>query len=212
MTTVAEAPAEPKAARSARRAERRRREILDAALRVFDRVGFEAASTRLIAQEADVSEGTIYNYFPDKGELYIQALKENSGLAVLVEQLRRADASVETLLGEVADWRAAHLPAQAALMELWAEVMSRPKLRQRYHDAVWAPAAEAFEAAIRGAEARGERFAAPAPIAARIFMSGLLGLALMSLADERLGDVIRPGSEVNARHLLWRGILAERER
>ena len=52
--------------RRARRAKERRQGILEAAARVFARKGFEKATTREIAQEADVSEGTIYNYFASK--------------------------------------------------------------------------------------------------------------------------------------------------
>lgn len=55
--------------RRARRAEQRRREILEGAARVFARKGYERATTREIAQEADVSEGTIYNYFASKRDL-----------------------------------------------------------------------------------------------------------------------------------------------
>jgi len=55
--------------RRARRAEQRRREILEGAARVFARKGYERATTREIAQESDVSEGTIYNYFASKRDL-----------------------------------------------------------------------------------------------------------------------------------------------
>lgn len=55
--------------RRARRMGERRQSILEGAARVFARKGFEKATTREIAQAADVSEGTIYNYFASKGEL-----------------------------------------------------------------------------------------------------------------------------------------------
>jgi len=55
--------------RRARRAEERRQGILEAAARVFARKGFDKATTREIAQEADISEGTIYNYFASKQQL-----------------------------------------------------------------------------------------------------------------------------------------------
>jgi len=45
--------------------------ILEAAARVFARKGFEKATTREIAQEADISEGTIYNYFSSKKQLVV---------------------------------------------------------------------------------------------------------------------------------------------
>ena len=45
---------------------RRREDILDAALKVFDRDGFEAAKMADIATEADVAKGTLYLYFETK--------------------------------------------------------------------------------------------------------------------------------------------------
>jgi AcrR family transcriptional regulator len=61
MSTVTE--------RRARHLAQRRESILEAAARVFAHKGFEKATTREIAQEAAVSEGTIYNYFSSKRQL-----------------------------------------------------------------------------------------------------------------------------------------------
>lgn len=55
--------------RRAKHLAERRETILEAAARVFARKGFDKATTREIAQEAGVSEGTIYNYFTSKREL-----------------------------------------------------------------------------------------------------------------------------------------------
>ena len=41
-----------------------RRRILDASRELFDRVGFDAATTRDIAQAAKIATGTLFNYFP----------------------------------------------------------------------------------------------------------------------------------------------------
>ncbi len=49
-----------------RRPAQRPAEILAAAERVFNRCGYDRATTREIAAEAGVSEGTLYNYFPSK--------------------------------------------------------------------------------------------------------------------------------------------------
>lgn len=58
--------------RRSRRAERRRQEIMEAAARVFARHGYERATTREIAGEAGISEGTIYNYFASKQQLLLE--------------------------------------------------------------------------------------------------------------------------------------------
>ncbi len=57
----------------ARRAlvEERREQILTAAARVFAEKGFDRATIRDVAQEAGLSEGSIYNYFKNKQDLLI---------------------------------------------------------------------------------------------------------------------------------------------
>ena len=49
-----------------KRSQERVEKILDAAALVFDEVGFEAATTHLIAARAETAVGSIYQFFPDK--------------------------------------------------------------------------------------------------------------------------------------------------
>jgi len=51
-------------------AEKRREQILDSAVTVFGRKGFEGATTRALARRAGVSEAMIFRFFPDKAALY----------------------------------------------------------------------------------------------------------------------------------------------
>ncbi|MBC7235043.1 MAG: helix-turn-helix transcriptional regulator [Chloroflexi bacterium] len=62
--------------RLSRRAQRRRQAILEAAARVFSRKGFDRATTREIAQEADIAEGTIYKYFGSKRDLLLNIVEQ----------------------------------------------------------------------------------------------------------------------------------------
>ena len=55
--------------RRERRIAARQEQILEAAAIVFSTKGYERATTREIAEAADVSEGTLYNYFDNKIEL-----------------------------------------------------------------------------------------------------------------------------------------------
>jgi TetR/AcrR family transcriptional regulator len=56
--------------RSRLTAEKRREQILDSAVTVFGRKGFEGATTRALARRAGVSEAMIFRFFPDKAALY----------------------------------------------------------------------------------------------------------------------------------------------
>jgi AcrR family transcriptional regulator len=68
-----------------RRVAARRAQILQAAESVFAAKGYHGATTREIAQAADVSEGTLYNYFANKRDLF-------TGLMI-----SRADALIESI-------------------------------------------------------------------------------------------------------------------
>lgn len=59
-----------------------RETILQAALRLFAQHGYGSTTTRMIAQEAGVAEGTIYIYFRTKRDLLF-ALLERASLPVL---------------------------------------------------------------------------------------------------------------------------------
>lgn len=54
--------------------ERRRKQILDAALTVFSREGYGEATIPDIAREAGVAVGTIYNYYPSKRDILVSIL------------------------------------------------------------------------------------------------------------------------------------------
>jgi AcrR family transcriptional regulator len=56
--------------RKEREKERRRQQIIVAAKRIFSAKGFNKATVEDIAEEAEISPGTIYIYFKNKDELY----------------------------------------------------------------------------------------------------------------------------------------------
>lgn len=56
-------------------AEERRQQILDAAIGVFARMGYHGAGTSDIAAAAGIGEPTIYRYFQNKRDLYIEAVR-----------------------------------------------------------------------------------------------------------------------------------------
>jgi AcrR family transcriptional regulator len=62
--------------RRRREAVSRRKEILDAARRLFWQNGYAGTSIPRIAREAELAPGTIYLYFPSKEALYVELLLE----------------------------------------------------------------------------------------------------------------------------------------
>ncbi|MEE9539180.1 MAG: TetR/AcrR family transcriptional regulator [candidate division NC10 bacterium] len=50
---------------------RKRREILEAAMRVFSREGYHRAKMEAVAEEAGIGKGTVYEYFKSKTDLFL---------------------------------------------------------------------------------------------------------------------------------------------
>src|SRR3954454_6746245 len=71
------APPKSQASRKRLSAEDRRGTILDAALAVFSRRGYNGASIDEIAQAAGISKALIYEHFPSKKDLHVSLLERH---------------------------------------------------------------------------------------------------------------------------------------
>jgi TetR/AcrR family fatty acid metabolism transcriptional regulator len=119
----------------------REAQILDAATTVFASKGFRAATTREIAAQAGVSEGTIYNYFDSKYDLLI-AMSQRLALESLqqLDQLPPQEdvrAYVTALVKDRFDLLMKNMDLVRALMP---EVLVDEELRKAYVEQVLSPA------------------------------------------------------------------------
>jgi TetR/AcrR family transcriptional regulator, fatty acid metabolism regulator protein len=73
--------------------EDKRRQLLDAAVRVFARKGFHASRVGDIAEEAGVAHGLLYHYFDSKDEVLEAIFREN--WSVLVARIASVEESDE---------------------------------------------------------------------------------------------------------------------
>ena len=67
---------DPTVTRRDRRIKRKQDEILEAATRVIALKGFAGATTKDIADEADIGESTLYNYFGSKRDILLAILHD----------------------------------------------------------------------------------------------------------------------------------------
>jgi AcrR family transcriptional regulator len=135
-------PGEAPARRKRIPAEQRRAAILDAALDVFARHGYHAASIDDIAQAAGVSKALIYEHFPSKRDLHAALLERHVG--ELFERLVRSAATSEP--GEVR--------LQAGVDAFLGFVEERPQaFRMLFRDAVEPDVAESLDRIGRQAAA-----------------------------------------------------------
>ena len=96
---MSQSPSRPKTRRE-RRIAARKSQILDAAAVIFSRKGYERATTREIAELADVSEGTLYNYFQDKQDLLAGAARAYAAQVATQIATLEAD-SVEDMMAQL---------------------------------------------------------------------------------------------------------------
>ena len=111
--------------RRQRRIARRRKEILAAAAGVFAEKGYSGATTKEIADAADIAEGTLYNYFGGKREILLAVANEAEtpieAAMPAVSRLENREAMI-ALVEKAFDITEARLPfVRALLIESWTD-------------------------------------------------------------------------------------------
>src|ERR1051326_2513307 len=114
----------PTADRSVRRrqarGQRRIEVILDTAAQVFAEVGFEAASTNVIAARAGIPIGSVYQFFPNKeaiaealADRFVQRLRETQALFGPEIEYLPLDALIDHVIDPLVAFHVAHPGFQA---------------------------------------------------------------------------------------------------
>lgn len=110
--------------RAKHRADRDRR-ILEAAAELFRAAGYDGAKIEAIAAEADVSIGTIYNYYHNKGDLLVAIVAMevnevlNAGRGVVAEPPRDVGDALDALIGIYIEHSLNYLSK-----EMWRQAMA----------------------------------------------------------------------------------------
>lgn len=168
--------------------EARRQQIMDAAATCFAHKGFHRTTMHDICQVAELSPGAVYRYFSSKDEI-IEAMQEQGRQhsAAIIEAVTTERKNTLDVLEGVVDVFFSKLEDTrdcAVHIELWAEAMTNPRVREvivRFHDAV----RNAFVTKIvQEAQERGEINARLDPDAvARVMVSFFDGLVLQKTLD-----------------------------
>jgi len=123
LVLVNNSPTSPRKSPLQERSRRTVERILDAAARIFHEQGYAGATTNDIADEADVSVGSLYQYFPNKDALLVALTKRHIeaatvGLTELLATLN-CDVGFDVIIRTVVDF----LVEQHELDELHLLVM-----------------------------------------------------------------------------------------
>ena len=181
-----------------RKKEQTRQGISAAARRLFFERGYDAVTVAQVAEEADVSEATVFNYFRTKEELFFSGM--HSFEAGLVDAVRQRSPGQSVLgafrrhlldnLGRLSDRRAAQgIAAAAKVIGSSAHLQSKEREVLAHHTKALA--------AVIGDDLAGDR-----EVEAVVVATALMGvhialvelartLALDGLAGDRLAEAIR---------------------
>jgi TetR/AcrR family transcriptional regulator, fatty acid metabolism regulator protein len=164
----------------------RRTQILEAATRIFAKKGYHRATTKDIAREAEIAEGTIYLYFKNKSELLIglmehldQATTQSPDLEAGLELSPRA-----LLTKRLEDDLAQLGPNFDLLLAIMPEVLADPALRPKFYQRIIEPTFHGLVEHLKARQERGEVNLPNLPMAVRIFMATMLGMEMLHI----LGD------------------------
>ncbi len=195
--------------------EEKRRQILDAAVRVFARKGFHTSRVGDIAEEAGVAHGLLYHYFSSKDEVLETVFRENWG--VLLERIHAVEES-----GEPAREQLRHVAA--ILLRTWLhepdvvrvlvrEIARSPEVQERIGELV-KPLGSIRRMIERGQKAGELRPDVDPALAAIVFYGGIdelltgwvlgqlpAGPGEVAAAEQTVVDVVLAGFSVAAQEL-----------
>ena len=178
----------------------REEEILEAALRVFSKKGFDGSRTKEIADEAGLSEATIFKYFPSKRHLLLALTKPFIAKfvrPVLMEPIinrihAEENKSIREILKMVLADRTLLFRTHGTLVGTLAlEAVRHPDILEVFKNNLLPEIFGVIGHIFDIAKAKGEIRNIDTRVLARSLMSLLLGFILMSSAfpeTMRIGD------------------------
>lgn len=164
----------------------RRQAILKAAMKVFARRGYAAATIRRIAREAHIAQGTIYLYFPSKRDILL-GLYRSMILESFEEILAQPDTgNAESFLTSiiVVRLRRARENAQAVRFA-FTELPLHQELREKFYREIALEQLQRLQGFLKDRIAKGEFRPVRAEIAARAFLGMYV---IFTLAENVFGD------------------------
>jgi AcrR family transcriptional regulator len=181
----------------------RREQIINAAFEVFSEKGFAAGTTAEIARTAGVAEGTIYNYFTSKRELFIAIIRHfiiTPSLLELIDQLPGGNIAetfnniLQNRFNLIASERITRLPV------LMTEIIRDPELRTLWSRDFLQPFLSKMEGVYETLSASGKIRCIEPAILVRSIGGMILGFLILKMMEGDASPVNRipPERVVNA--------------
>jgi len=175
--------------RRQRRAAARRAEILDAAAHLFAEKGFHRTTTHDIAAAADVSEGTLYNYFENKDDILfgiMSRLAESQDLPASLAHALADDARDFLYATLVQRKEFVDQNSHAMLQSVLSEILVNPELRQRYYHNLILPNIELLEEHLQARQEVGQIRPVDISLSVRLLVALTNGLFFLHVLGDPL--------------------------
>jgi AcrR family transcriptional regulator len=165
----------------------RRNQILDAAAKIFAEKGFHRATTKEIAQAAGVSEGTIYNYFANKGDLVIGIITRLAKFDQLGSELPQAfQSDNRSFLTALFSDRTGRIEQNIEMVRaVLPEILINQELRERFYQQFVLPIAKLVEQAMQTRVEAGRIRAVNVPLTVRAVQAMFVGLLILRVLGDK---------------------------
>jgi TetR/AcrR family fatty acid metabolism transcriptional regulator len=174
--------------RKSRRTIQKKNQILEAAAQLFAEKGFHRTTTKDIALAADVSEGTLYNYFDNKEDLLfgiMEKLVDNQqlGRQLSLAELDDAQDFLVAMLNERRDYvQSNHDMLQSVL----SEILVDPDLRHKYYHELVLPGIDTLEQHLTHRQRSAQIKKLDERLLSRFLVSIFLGMFLFDVIHDPL--------------------------
>lgn len=187
--------------------------ILQAALRLFARKGYDGTTTKDLATKAKVAEGTLFRHFTNKKAILIE-VATNGWIEILTDLL--------TELSEMGDYRAISQVMRRRMLNMhdnadllrvcFIEAQYHPELREKIQQEVISKMTDVAEAFFETAMDKGIYRRMNPKVVARVFlgMFAVAGFSQETIVDPNSPKAMREMAEGIA-DIFLNGVLAEKE-
>lgn len=133
-----------------------RTRILESAQRLFARQGYEGTTTRALAQDAGVAEGTLFRHFDSKKAILVEVATQG-WVDILTDLLTElSELGSYKAISQVMQRRMLHLKKNADMLRVcFLEAQFHPELRDRIQTETIAKMTDVAEAFVQTAMDRG---------------------------------------------------------
>jgi len=172
--------------RRLRRIEDRKQQIISAASIVFAEKGYQRATTREIAETANLSEGLIYSYFESKDHLLLAILEKLADAGKDEILTDEEDSTIrQDVLKKTLQIRHGFLDELEPMMRAtMGEAINNSHFQEHYMDILVKPALETMEKEINNWVDKGEIKSTDSTAASRFLLAEIIGLFFLRAINE----------------------------